>query len=355
MGRGGDSLDDIVLLVGLGIVGAMGYNAFYRDKSIEAIAADIDTKLRAFIDDIASKLPTLPPIPTFTPPSLIPQSAAEPAALPTNTAPDVLDEPEATDPPVKPKGSGQLTKNPTVPPPPTGSGGAIVAFAGDWRSGSATKAGADLIDKQGASMIIGLGDYSYGPAAQGWFDQFIGARFKGRFKGAIGNHDNNTYLAVFGQDKWTFQMKVAPNLSVVFIDTEKGIDEATLDSLTKAAKAQTKHVAYVFHKPYITAGNKHPPSENKWSAAIDKVAKANMIKLIIAGHNHVYEHSFNGGIHYVTSGAIGADYYSTSCKLPGAVKCLNKTQGFLKVSVGASLLCQFIGMNGNVLDSFTIP
>src|SRR5215207_10724866 len=133
-----DSLDDVVLLVGLGIVGAIAYNEWYRGKSVEEVATDIDSKLRVFLDDIASKLPALPPVPQFTPPSLIPQSAAEPytptepTAPPTNTA--IPDQPKPIEPPVKPSGSGQLAKNPAVPPPPTGSGGAILAFVGDFSS-----------------------------------------------------------------------------------------------------------------------------------------------------------------------------------------------------------------------------
>jgi predicted phosphodiesterase len=356
------------LLVGLGIVGALGYNAFYRGKSLEEVVTDIDSKLRAFLDDIATKLPALPPVPTFTPPqfqqSIAPPAAAaeqepytptEPAAEPTNTV-DPEIEPKKKDPPVKPKGSGQLPNNPTIPAPPSGSGGAIVAFAGDFDNNARTKATMDSIDKNNCSMIIGAGDYAYSGTSDGWYNSVVGGtRFKGRFKGAKGNHDDGAYVSLFGQPSYEFQMQVAPNLSVVFIQGAKGIDEAKLTQLTQQAKAQSKFVAYVFHEPYVTAKNAHHKgSECKAGPVIEKVARAMGVKLIVAGHNHNYEHSTAGGIHYVTTGASGRKFYPTNCDIPGAVKCFDNVNGFLKVSVGNTLVCQFVSNNGQTLDSFTI-
>ena len=382
MGRGSE-LEDISILVGLGIVGFMAYLKYFPNKSFDEVLQDIDTRLKGFLDTI--KLPALPPIPTLSMPTpQIPQAAAapptpttitippaptppsseeepEPTGLPeeaTNTIPEE-DEPVVTEPPAakKPPKSqtGQLAKNPEVPPPPAGSGGAIVAFAGDFDSNNKTKQTVATMEKNNVGYIVGCGDYSYGPAASTWFNEYIGARFKGKMKGALGNHDNDSYLQVFGQTGWNVAQQVAPNLTVVFIDTEKGISESTLTSLTKSAQGQSKHVAYAMHKPYITSSNgHHKGSENKSGSIIDKVAKAMGIKLVVSGHNHIYEHFSCGGIHYVTSGAAGRDFYSGNCQGCAAGKCANNTNGFLKVSVGASLLCQFVTNAGSVQDSFQI-
>ena len=380
MGRGSE-LEDISILVGLGIVGAMVYLKYFPGKSFDEVLQDIDTRLKGFLDTI--KLPALPPIPTISMPQ-IPQAAATPPPPPinitppsppatdepapsnngtpesTNTIPEDETEPKVNEPVGKPKGSGQVPTNPKVPPPPAGSGGALIAFAGDWDSNSKSQQTSQIIDKQGCQMIIGVGDYSYSEEkAATWFDKIVGTKWRGKFKGCLGNHDvhdKSGFLSIFGQTGWNVGAKVAPNLSVVFIDTESGITEALLTSLTTSAKSQSKHVAYVFHKPFITSGNgHHKPSENKWGSIIDKVAKANGVKLLIAGHNHLYEHFTCGGIHYVTSGAAGRKFYAGNCQGScGPVKCVENTNGFLKVAVGATLRCQFISNSGQELDTFDI-
>lgn len=360
MGR--NDLEDIAILVGLGIVGVMAYKKFFPGKSAEEVFKELDTGMRAFLDTI--KLPALPPLPqiqfpvaqaqqTPLPPasSSIPNPTS-PAAPATNTVPDP-GEPQVKGPENKPAGSGQVDGNPQIPAPPAGSGGAIVAFAGDFDSKSTGKQTVDVMEKNNVSFIIGCGDYSYGPAAETWFNNTIGARYKGKMKGALGNHDNNSYLSVFGQTKWNFTHKVAPNLTVVFIDTEKGIDEATLTTLTKAAKAESKHVVYCFHKPYITSSN-HKGSDNKSGPVIDKVAKANGIKLIVAGHNHCYEHFICDGVHFVTAGASGRKFYGTKCAACTPVKCTDNTYGFLKVAVGNTLRCQFVTHQNTAYDTFDV-
>lgn len=351
----GSSLDDLFLILGLGVVGFMAYNEWYKGKGFEEVFTDIDTKLRAFIDSIASQLPVLPPVPTFQPPQ-----AAGASIIPT---PTYTPPPETTPPTTKsgkaatPKETGELQRQPSVSAPPPSSGGAIVGMAGDWDTNAKSEATRANMDKNNVTFIVGLGDYSYGPAAQTWFDKVITSRYKGRMVGAQGNHDNDSYLAPFGMSKWNDAFKVAPNFAVVTIDTEGGISAGELDTLTAKAKGMgVKHVAYVMHKPYYTSSDgHHKGSENKSGSVIDAAAKKHGIKLVISGHNHVYEHFFSGGIHYLTVGTGGRKFYSTGCKAGGAVKCLNNTNGFLKISVGASLLCQFIAnSSGSAQDSFTV-
>lgn len=371
----GRAEDDIVFLLGLGIVGAIAYNEWYRDKPIEDILTDVDTKLRTFLDSIAAQLPTLPPIPTFTPPQFqFPQTPqlqpasgltntpTNPTPEPTNTADTEGDnEPKVHEPPVKPEGSGQLAKNPDVQPPPAGSGGAIIAFAGDFSSNDKALQTVQSIDKQNCQLIVGTGDYSYdGEKASAWFNKIIGSKWSGKMKGCLGNHDvhdKSGFLQVFGQSAWNSVARVAPNLAVVFIDTESGVDAGTLDTLTTQAKGTgAKFVAYVFHKPYITSANAHhKPSENKWRSTIEAAVKKHGVKMVLCGHNHLYEHFTCGGTHYITSGAAGRKFYAGNCQGScGPVKCVENTNGFLKVAVGANLLCQFIANSGQMLDSFTI-
>jgi predicted phosphodiesterase len=372
----GRDIEDFAIIAGLAVVGYIAYEQFFPKKSLEEVIAELDKSFQSIIGSI--KLPSLPPIPMpVAPPVPMQQAAAaasssstipeaspnipitptEPAAQPINTISE-QNEPDVKEPPKekKPKGSGQLPTNPKVSAPPPSSGGAIVAFAGDFDSNSKAKQTVQVMEQNNVSFIIGAGDYSYGPAAATWFNQYIGPRFKGKMIGAIGNHDNNDYLAPFGMSKWVDAFKVAPNLAVVTINTEGSTKAAELEAATAKAKAMgVKHIAYVMHKAYVTSSDgHHPPSENKSGAIIDEIAKKYGVKLIVAGHNHVYEHFFCNGIHYVTSGAAGRKFYSTGCKACSPVKCTDNTNGFLKVSVGANLLCQFITHQNSIYDSFTI-
>ena len=375
MGR--NDLEDIAIMVGLGIVGVLTYQKFFPGKSAGEVFKELDTTVRGFLDTI--KLPEFPALPTpFIPPAAsavqqIPQTPTEAPfvpdndvggvgdgpKLPTNTIKeDDAGGPKVKEPPVKPRGSGQLATNPDIKPDPSGVG-ALIAFAGDWDSNSKAVATTAAIDKQDCEMIIGVGDYSYtDQTASTWFNQNVGPKWKGKMKGCLGNHDvkqKSTFLTLFGQTSWNMGVKVAPTLTVVFIDTESGISAATLDSLTTSAKSQSKHVVYVFHKPYITSSNgHHGPGENKWSSIIDAAAKKHGVKLLIAGHNHLYEHFKCGEQHYVTSGAAGRKFYDGDCKACGTTKCVENTNGFLKVAAGNTLTCQFISNSGQTLDSFQI-
>lgn len=363
MARGG-GLNDLVLIMGLGIVGYMAYNAWYKGQDPKTIVQDINTKLTGLLDNILSQFPALPPIPQIqfpqspsiipqVPPAAAPYVPTTPAPVPTNT---VTNEDESIVPEAVPAGSGQQPINPKVPAPPAGSGGAIVAFAGDFDTNARAKQTVAQMKKQNVGFIVGCGDYSYGPAATQWFNEIITADYKGKMKGAQGNHDNDSYLPVFGQSKWLDAFKVAPNLAVVTIDTEGSTNAAELDAATTKAKGMgVKHIAYVMHKAYITSSDgHHKPSENKSGSVIDAAAKKHGVKLVVSGHNHVYEHFFCNGIHYVTSGAAGREFYKTGCKACSPVKCINSKNGFLKVSVGASLLCQFVENSGAITDTFTV-
>lgn len=360
----GNADDGLALIAGLTIVGGMAYFKWYRGKTIDFIANDVSTKLTTLLDSIRTQLPALPAPPTFTPPSFQPANAmtqqpAAPVAEPQTPAAATPPTTETGKPATKAE-TGQLPINPKITTPPAGSGGSIVAIAGDFSSNNLAKQTAQVIEQTGCQTIVGTGDYSYdSEKAQTWFDSIIGAKWRGRMKGCIGNHDVHDpsgFLSVFGQSGWNSAYRIAPNFAVVFIDTERGIDTPTLDSLTTQAKGMARHVAYIFHKPYITSGNAHhPPSENKWRQIIEAGVRKHGIKLVVCGHNHLYEHFLCNGVHYITSGAAGRKFYQGNCQGCGGVKCINKTNGFLKVTVGNNLTCQFINnTSGQPEDTFVI-
>lgn len=376
MGRKrGTGMDDAVIVLGLAVVGYLAYREYFPGQPVVQVLRDLESQIAGFIKQGIAELGSLvPPLPAMLPPATaaapapisvpaIPEVPMTPAAITkapaTNTqVPDI--EPRVMEPARKPAGSGQVARNPTTPSASQGRGSeggyTVVAAAGDFDNKSSTSATMNLMEKHNIQFIIGLGDYSYtSESISSWFSSVIGPRFQGRMKAARGNHDSSGGASTFNQNGWSFVHKVSPNLAVVFIDTESGVSANTLDTQTAQAKGMATNVAYAFHKPYVTSRDAHHKgSENKSGSVIEAAARKHGVKLILAGHNHNYEHSIANGIHYVTSGAAGRKFYETGCDIPGAVKCVDNVNGFLKINIGARLACQFVGTNGQTIDTFTV-
>lgn len=369
MGRKrGTGMDDAVIVLGLAVVGYLAYREYFPGQPVVQVLRDLESQIAGLIKQGIAELGSLvPPLPAMLPPAAaaappIPEVPMTPAAITkapaTNTqVPDI--EPRVMEPARKPAGSGQVARNPTTPSASQGRGSeggyTVVAAAGDFDNTGGTKATMDLMEKNNIQFIIGCGDYAYSGSIGSWFSSVIGPRFSGRMKAARGNHDSSGGASTFNQNGWSFVHKVSPNLAVVFIDTESGVNASTLDSQTTQAKSMATNVAYAFHKPYVTSKDAHHKgSENKSGSVIEAAARKHGVKLILAGHNHNYEHSVAGGIHYVTTGAAGRKFYSTGCDIPGAVKCVDNVNGFLKINIGARLACQFVGTNGQTIDTFTV-
>ena len=393
-----DSLEDLAILAGLGIVGYMAYNTYFPGKSAQDIMKSLDTVIKNFfrglpkagelnltsflppLPEPALAAPQLPPVqpqttiiqiptaPAAAAPVPMPSGAQQPAGIisetpSSNTAPIPAElEPQITEPPPaqKPKNSGEVKNIPMTPSSEQGRGGgesgfSVVAAAGDFDNTNGTSATMDSMEKHNIQHIIGLGDYAYSGDMKSWASAVLGPRFTDRIKGAQGNHDSSGGSSVFNQNGWEFAHKIHPNLACVFINTEGGIAANTLDTLTTQAKGLATNVCYAFHKPYKTdPGGHHPPSENKSGSIIEAAARKHGVRLVLAGHNHVYEHYFKDPIHYVTSGAAGRKFYQTSGG-PDVVKFINNTNGFLKINVGPRLGCQFISnKTGTSLDTFTV-
>lgn len=273
-------MDDLVLLLGVGIVGYMAYTTYFPGKSPQDVLSYIDTYLQGFFQSLPQTLnlgSLLPQLPAAAPsviaevPSVVPTTrrnqVSENIELPPQIAKKVAD-PE----------TGQVEYNPTTPTSTQGRGTesnySVIAAAGDFDNNGRTKSTMDAMEKQGIQAILGLGDYAYSGSPESWASSVLGPRWTGRMKGAQGNHDNSAYIKIFNQSGYNIAYKYGPNLACVFINTESGIDAATLDSLTTRAKSLATNVCYAFHKPYVTSSDAHHKgSENKSGSTIDAAAK----------------------------------------------------------------------------------
>lgn len=318
----------------------MAYQAWYRGQTLEQVTADIDTKVRAFLDDVISRLPALPPIPVIQFPPF-PFFGQQPSQY-------------GTAPPQQQQPSPQYGTAPQQQPP-LGSGGdsSIIGIAGDWQASGATKQVMAAMEQNNVQFILTAGDYNSGNIGS-----VLSPKYKdsGRIRGAKGNHDGGSDYSIFGQSGWNTATKINSAVGAVTMDNN-GITESELDQLTSQLKsAGCKIIIYVMHMPCVTAsGDHHSSSENKNCSFIEKVAQKYGVQLLVNGHNHYYGRFNKNGRTYITVGTAGGGWRGGDGG-GGAVKVVKEKHGFLKcVTNGNSLNCSFIDASNNaVLDTFTI-
>lgn len=253
---------------------------------------------------------------------------------------------------------GGLPSGPIGPSPVgnTPMAGNVIGAAGDWDKNAQTQKTVSNMQKHGVSFVIGLGDYAYSGSGSAWMNGVL-APYKGRFKGAIGNHDSDDYLGAFGQSKWTFMHPVNRGLAVVFVDTESGSTSKEIEQAMSQAKlAGYRNIAVALHKAVVdSSGAHHPPDEGKVMSALRPLLQKYGVRLVLQGHNHDFHHMVVGGVHYVTVGTGGRSLRGNPGGAPGERKLIDDTHGFLKITVGSQLMCQFISNDtGGPVYSFVV-
>lgn len=138
------------------------------------------------------------------------------------------------------------------------------------------------------------------------------------------------------------------------VDSNRASDEEQrrwLEAGLARSRARVRIVA--FHHPPYTAGL-HAPDERVRRAWVPLFERYR-VTLVLAGHNHLYEHLVVRGVHYVVTGGGGATI--TPCARParGLRRCA-AAHHFLLVTVTADeLIVRAIRASGETLDGFEIP
>lgn len=237
-------------------------------------------------------------------------------------------------------------------------GGSSFTFnvAGDFRDTPAT--GYNLVSDN-PDFIIMTGDYGIKTDNPTEWTNSTMAMIKNSgipVYGALGNNDNgNEYLSTgfFTNKNWSYSF-TAGNIAFVVADTE---DENVAETDALLAKAQNdpnvRWVIVVMHQSIW-----HPVGTSVRSdTTIDfhnTFQKYSKVKMVIAGHTHVYARMVPvDGILYIMNGiggqnpSKGSTEPSTFSKINGALHC--------RVTVDGSITCSNISNgSGAIVDKFTI-
>lgn len=310
------AVDDLIVLAAIAGAGYVAYNTWFPGKSFDQVIQEIDSKIKQTLD-------SLPKPPVF-----------------------------------QPQQKTQLTQNLEFPTPKSGTTTTgnvgnynVIGIVGDFDGNSNSSATVNNMSNKGVEFIVGLGDYAYSGSASSWFSKIIGPKYAGKMKGALGNHDNDSYLEVFGQDSWTFPYSIKKGvLACAFIDADSPTTESEAEKAISAAKNGHAKVIVALHQAICLGGSgHHKPDEGKIKSWLIPLCKKYGVKAIFGAHEHTYQRMMCDGILHITSGAGGRSHYNNS----GGLKTINGTYGFVRVAVGTNCLGQFIANSGgSVMDSF---
>lgn len=268
------------------------------------------------------------------------------------------------------------TLTPTVSP-------IIFAVIGDFGlDGTAEAAVAALVKSWNPGFIITTGDNNYPAGETSTIDQNIGKHYHdyispytgsygagspsgNRFFPALGNHDwksttgANPYLAYFslpGNERYYDFVRGPVHFFVIDSDASEpdGIISTSVQAnWLKAGLAAAKErwkIVYMHHPPYSSSSTHGSTVALQWDF------KGWGAHLVLAGHDHTYERLSVNGLTYIVNGLGGANIYPFGTPIAGSLVQYNAQNGAMWVRASATdLVIKFIGVNGTIADTFTLP
>jgi acid phosphatase len=241
--------------------------------------------------------------------------------------------------------------------------GVRFAVKGDWGSGFKEQAAVTrrMCVEHGRARFVSVlttGDnfYPTGTATPATFDRpekcLIDLGIP--YRAAWGNHDvpgpsTRTVLRTLG--RWyTFLSGPA---RIVVLDSNQPDNARQLAFLRRVLEAEkTRPVIVLYHHGTRTAGLHEPVTRQQrlWEPLFVK----HRVRLVLQGHNHLYERIRYRNITYVTTGGGGAGLYPCVRKTPGLVTC-RPQHHFLLVEVTPTRIgVRAINTKGAVIDRFRI-
>jgi predicted phosphodiesterase len=264
------------------------------------------------------------------------------------------------------------------------------AAVGDWGCTANTNNTVNNIVSKNPELVLALGDLSYKPTADCWFQSI--APIDEKMKITIGNHDVdarklNKYMNHFGlkEEYYSFDYQnvhfLALSTETVFNATSAQYEFVKNDLPKAATDPNIDWIIVYFHRPMYTSPGSHPESpilRNTYHPLFSKYG----VDLVLQGHNHNYERTYpiifnNNNVTYpiesstnttsytdpdgeifATVGTGGRNVISFTGKKDYVAK---QYQGFgiLDVDItnnnGRTLTGKYYAnFNGNIIDQFTI-
>lgn len=224
-------------------------------------------------------------------------------------------------------------------------------------------------------FVVHLGDIQYYASIletwQSWFRDAAPLLQAGAFYPCIGNHEleltgelEDYYLRLFaspgdGTPRW-YRFS-SGGVAFFALDTESSLaagseQVAWLTQALADAKATPgwKLSVVFFHKPLYTLSQHDPLTDVR--AVLEPLFAANGVKLVLQGHNHVYERFEVGDVTWITSGGGGAPLYGTDTNASSYANDALLRQAAasqyhaLEISIGDTLVIRALDESGAELD-----
>lgn len=224
-------------------------------------------------------------------------------------------------------------------------------------------------------FVVHLGDIQYYASIletwQSWFRDAAPLLQAGAFFPCIGNHEleltgelEDYYLRLFaspgtGTPRW-YRFS-SGGVAFFSLDTESSLAAGSeqvawlTQALADAKTAPGWRMSVVFfHKPLYTLSQHDPLTDVR--AVLEPLFVANGVKLVLQGHNHVYERFEVGDVTWITSGGGGAPLYGTDTNASSYAndallrRAAASQYHVLEISVGDAMVIRALDQAGAELD-----
>jgi len=178
-----------------------------------------------------------------------------------------------------------------------------------------------------------------------------------KFYASLGNHDdpNERFYKPFNMGEKRYYSFKKGNAEFFALDSNY-MDQQQLDWLTKALRDSNSawKICY-FHHPLYSDGKFHGP-DTDLRARLEPILQANGVRVVLSGHDHVYERiKPHGGIYYFVLGNSGELRPHDLKPSPDTAKGFDTDRDFMLMEVaGDQLYFQTIARAGETIDSGVI-
>jgi hypothetical protein len=255
------------------------------------------------------------------------------------------------------------------------------AVFGDYGADSPDEADvALLVASEVPDFIVTTGDNNYPDGRWDTIDRNIGKYYssyihpyvgiygegapENRFFPSLGNHDWETpdvapyraYFTLPGNERYYELVRWPIHFYVLDGDPHEP-DGVRMDSIqaewlrAKLAESTAPFQFVVVHHPPMSSATEHGSGRHmqwpfaQWGADV-----------VLAGHDHVYEHVVQGGVQYVTTGLGGKSIYGLDARVNGSQTFFHDDFGALFVTADEGWAdFRFLTRGRQVIDEFTIP
>ncbi|HWF07119.1 MAG TPA: metallophosphoesterase [Bryobacteraceae bacterium] len=209
-------------------------------------------------------------------------------------------------------------------------------------------------------FVVMLGDNIYGGASAADMKRKFEDPYKAlldggvKFYASLGNHDNpnERFYKPFNMGEKRYYSFKRGNAEFFALDSNY-MDPMQMDWLTNALKGSTAAWKICFfHHPLYSDGKFHGP-DTDLRTRIEPLFEANGVRLVLAGHEHLYERlKPHNGIYYFVLGNSGELRPHNLRASADMAKGFDTDRGFMMMEIaGDQLFFQTISRGGETVDS----